>query len=201
MWPFKSKYEKIKRQDVVESIINVDKRVQEELDSIGEREKEIDKLMKQGRACKSRDLQLALAKRINMLKKENQNSAKRIQYLNANLQALNQLKTAIDDKEFIANNSDMPLNKLLSDTNALRKFLSGVTSKKMKNENRLSNALDTFDEVEEGYDEDERIYGVNEADDQLLSMFEIGGSEDDSAMFGPDSDGTGDETPEKDSLA
>lgn len=181
---FKNKFEKIKRSDVVENIINVEKKQQEEMDAVEEREKEIDKLLKAGSETKSRDRQLTLAKRINLLRKENQMANQRIQYLNANLLALNQLKTAIDDKEFINNNSDMPINKLLTDTNALRKFIGGISGQKMRSESMLGETLDAFEEVEEAYEGDERIYGINEQDDQLLSMFEISGAEKDAESFG-----------------
>ncbi len=181
---FKNKFEKIKRSDVVENIINVEKKQQEEMDAVEEREKEIDKLLKAGSETKSRDRQLTLAKRINLLRKENQMANQRIQYLNANLLALNQLKTAIDDKEFINNNSDMPINKLLTDTNALRKFIGGISGQKMRSESMLGETLDAFEEVEEAYEGDDRIYGINEQDDQLLSMFEISGAEKDVESFG-----------------
>lgn len=181
---FKNKFEKIKRSDVVENIINVEKKQQEEMDAVEEREKEIDKLLKAGSETKSRDRQLTLAKRINLLRKENQMANQRIQYLNANLLALNQLKTAIDDKEFINNNSDMPINKLLTDANALRKFIGGISGQKMRSESMLGETLDAFEEVEEAYEGDERIYGINEQDDQLLSMFEISGAEKDAESFG-----------------
>lgn len=191
MWPFKNKFEKISRGDVVDCIINIEKRQQEEINSVTERNKEIDKLLLEGRRSKSRDMQLALAKRINMLKAENQKVAMRIQYLNGNLQALNQLKNAIDDKDFLTNNSNLPLNKLLTDTNALRKFLVGVNSKKMVNEEKLSSTLDIFENVEESYEANEKIYGTSQQDDQLLAMFEIQNSDDDAEMFG---DGTADES-------
>ena len=146
---FGNKFKKIKRGDVVDAIVELEKAQQNEISAIGEREKEIEKLMEQGRRTKDRNLQLALAKRINMLKAENANTAKRIQYLNANTQALNQLKTSLDDESFIVNNSKMPLNKLLSDPGQLRKFLNSVTLKKQRSENVLGEALDVFNEAEE----------------------------------------------------
>lgn len=197
---FKNKFEKIKRSDVVENIINVEKKQQEEMDAVEEREKEIDKLLKAGSETKSRDRQLTLAKRINLLRKENQMANQRIQYLNANLLALNQLKTAIDDKEFINNNSDMPINKLLTDTNALRKFIGGISGQKMRSESMLGETLDAFEEVEEAYEGDDRIYGINEQDDQLLSMFEISGAEKDAESFGASISDEGDKQGESSSI-
>lgn len=184
---FGNKFKKIKRGDVVDAIVELEKAQQNEISAIGEREKEIEKLMEQGRRTKDRNLQLALAKRINMLKAENANTAKRIQYLNANAQALNQLKTSLDDESFIVNNSKMPLNKLLSDPGQLRKFLNSVTLKKQRSENVLGEALDVFNEAEENYIPDERIYGINESDDALLSMFEEQNSMDDAVAFDKES--------------
>ena len=186
---FGNKFKKIKRGDVVDAIVELEKAQQNEISAIGEREKEIEKLMEQGRRTKDRNLQLALAKRINMLKAENANTAKRIQYLNANTQALNQLKTSLDDESFIVNNSKMPLNKLLSDPGQLRKFLNSVTLKKQRSENVLGEALDVFNEAEENYIPDERIYGINESDDALLSMFEEQNSTDDALLFDKSSTG------------
>ena len=38
----------------------------------------------------------------------------------------------------------------------------------------LTEADDIWNEVQSGYEENERIYGVNEHDDELLAMFETG---------------------------
>ena len=190
---FGNKFKKIKRSDVVDAIVELEKTQQNELAAIEEREKEIEKLMLQGRKSKDRNLQLALAKRINMLKAENANAAKRIQYLNANTQALNQLKTSLDEQEFIINNSKMPLNKLLREPAQLKKFLNSVNLKKQRSESALGDVLDVFTEAEEGYNEDARIYGVNTEDDALLSMFEQQNETDDVFNF----DGESDETNKK----
>ena len=190
---FGNKFKKIKRSDVVDAIVELEKTQQNELAAIEEREKEIEKLMLQGRRSKDRNLQLALAKRINMLKAENANAAKRIQYLNANTQALNQLKTSLDEQEFIINNSKMPLNKLLREPAQLKKFLNSVNLKKQRSESALGDVLDVFTEAEEGYNEDARIYGVNTEDDALLSMFEQQNETDDVFNF----DGESDETNKK----
>lgn len=174
----------------MDAIVELEKTQQNELAAIEEREKEIEKLMLQGRKSKDRNLQLALAKRINMLKAENANAAKRIQYLNANTQALNQLKTSLDEQEFIINNSKMPLNKLLREPAQLKKFLNSVNLKKQRSESALGDVLDVFTEAEEGYNEDARIYGVNTEDDALLSMFEQQNETDDVFNFGGESDET-----------
>ncbi len=184
MWPFRNKFEKIKRSDVVESIIEIEKKQNDEIDAVNERNAQIAQLKKQGMKIHDRDMRLALAKKINRLLAENKQSAARVQYLNANISALTQLKNALDDRDFITNNTNMPLNALLNDTKMLRKFLASVNSKKMVGETGLVNALDVFEEAEEAYEGDERIYAASDDDDKLLAMFELDESNEDAAMFG-----------------
>ena len=45
---------------------------------------------------------------------------------------------------------------------------------RVRSEQVLTDADDTWNEVQSGYEENERIYGVNEHDDELLAMFETG---------------------------
>ncbi len=180
----KKKFEKIQRTDVVENIIQIKKMQQDIVDDIAEREKEIAKMLADGRKARSRELQLVFAKRIKIMQHENQQLTHRLTYLDSNLRALNQLKLAIDDKEFLTNNSDMPLNKLLNDTTALRKFLSSLSQSKMSAESKLSSTLETFEDVEDAYEENESIYGTDQQDEELLAMFEVQNSEDDEISFG-----------------
>lgn len=184
MWPFKNKFEKIRRSEVVDSIIELERKQEEEIAAVDERNATIVQLKKQGAKQKDRAMRLALAKKINRLIAENGNSARRIQYLNANLAALNQLKEALDDREFLSNNTNMPINALLNNTSALRKFLMSTTGKRMAGEANLTNALEVFDEAAEAYEGDERIYGMNEDDEKLLAMFELEESELDADSFG-----------------
>ena len=151
--------------------------------SYEERNKEVDSLILKGKKSNDKNYQLVLAKKINMLRQENLRSTQRIQFLNSNLKVLNQLKMALDDRGFLTNNSNMSLNQLLSDSKALHKFLSDVNDKKNKSEKDLGDILDTFDAYEDDYEGDERIYGVSEADDQLLSVFETSKTGSDEKLF------------------
>lgn len=184
MWFFKkNKYDKIKREDIVENIINIEKQQNQEIANIEERNKEVDALMIKGRSSNDKNYQLVLAKKINLLRQENQRSTQRIQFLNGNLKVLNQLKMALDDRGFLDNNSNMSLNQLLSDSKSLHKFLDDVNSKRSRRERDLGDVMDTFDAYEEDLDADDRIYGITEADDQLLSIFETGKSSSDENFF------------------
>lgn len=184
MWPFKNKFEKIKRSDVTDTIVEVEKKQADEIALVEERNAEVARLKKQGMKTHDRDMRLVLAKKINRLLAENKQSVARIQYMNANLSALTQLKNALDDRDFITNNTNVPLNALLSDTKMLKKFLASVNSKKMVGETGLVNALDAFTDADEAYEGDERIYASNDDDEKLLAMFEIDESNEDAALFG-----------------
>ena len=66
------------------------------------------------------------------------------------------------------------LGNLLSDQKGLAQFLNKALNTKVRSEQVLTDADDTWNEVQSGYEENERIYGVNEDDDKLLAMFETG---------------------------
>lgn len=89
-----------------------------------------------------------------------------------NVRLLNKLKTAIDDNQFFKTSSKMSLGGLLSDQKGLAKFLNKALNTRIAAEDVLTAADETFAMVEEAYEKNESIYGVNEADDQLLAMFE-----------------------------
>ncbi len=172
MWPFKSKYDKLKREDVVEAICNLQKQEDELEKAIEERSKQIDKLLKKGQKEKNRDLKLFYAKKITNLREESQNDVKRGMYLMYNMRLLNKLKSSIDDNSFYVKTGKISLNNLLADQKGLAKFLNKTLNTRVRSEQILTDADDTWNEIQSGYTENEQIYGVNENDDELLAMFE-----------------------------
>ncbi|MCD7728937.1 MAG: hypothetical protein LUI60_03395, partial [Clostridia bacterium] len=88
MWPFKSKYEKLKREDVVNAICELQKQESELEAGITARGKEIDKLLAKGKKEKNRDLKLFYAKKITDLKEENQADVQRGMYILYNMKLL-----------------------------------------------------------------------------------------------------------------
>ena len=188
---FGNRFNKIKRSDVVDAICDLEKQQKEILESINNHQKEIGDLMIKGRRERDRNMQIYMAKRITLLKKENANNTKRLQFVLSNISAMNQLKTALDDREFIKTNSKMPLNKMLNNPAELKSFLSKISNKKMAQEERLAENLSTFDEVEQEYIENETLYGSDTETDNILAMFEMGQQLDDEA-------GEGLEVPEDD---
>ena len=166
------KYRKLKREDVIESIIKLEKEQEMIEDGIVEKEAEIKELLEKGKKEKSQDIKLLYAKKINFLKTQKERDAKRGMFLLYNIDQLNKLKTAIEDKTFYGDGSKDKINKLLQDPAGLSAYLNKALKTRIKTEENLTNADETFAAVDMQYDENEKIYGAGQNDDQLLAMFE-----------------------------
>lgn len=174
MWPFRSKYDKLKREDVVEAICNLEKQENDTEAAIEERARTIDELMEKGKKETNRELKLFYAKKITTLREENKSDVRRAMYLMYNMKLLRKLKSTIDDNEFFIKTGKVALGNLLADQKGLAQFLNKALNTKVRSEQVLTDADDTWNEIQSGYKENERIYGVNDRDDELLAMFETG---------------------------
>ena len=174
MWPFKSKYDKLKREDVVDAICSLEKQEDDLEEAISSRAREIEELLAKGRKETNRELKLFYAKKITSMREENQTDVKRAMYLMYNMKLLRKLKSTIDDNENINKTGKVSLGNLLADQKGLAQFLNKALNTKVRSEQVLTDADDTWNEIQSGYEENERIYGVNEQDDELLAMFETG---------------------------
>lgn len=172
MWPFKSKYEKLTREEVVDAICKLEKELQSIEDGLVDKQKQIDALLAKGKQETNREIKIFYAKKINSLKADREQSVKRAMYILYNTQLLNKLKTAIDDNQFFKNTSRASLGNLLSDQKGLAAFLNKTLNTRIAAEDVLTSADETFKNIEEAYEQNESIYGMNENDDALLAMFE-----------------------------
>ena len=89
-----------------------------------------------------------------------------------NIQLLNKLKRAIDDNQFFAKTSKVSLGNLLGDQKRLAKFLNKALNVRISAEQVLTDADETFKNIEDAYEKNESIYGIQQSDDELLGMFE-----------------------------
>ncbi len=172
MWPFKSKYDKLKREDVVSSIVKLEQeeaRLTEEVEST---DKAVKDLMEKGRATKDLDMRKMYVKKVNMIKAQRQNNIQRIMYLMYNISLLEKLKDAIDDNTFFAKTSGASLGNLLADQMGLAKFLNKALNTKVKAEDVLTSADDTFKAIQEEYTPNAQIYGMSSKDEDIMSFFE-----------------------------
>lgn len=172
MWPFKNKYDKLSREEVVSAICKLEQESKDIEDGLGAKQKQIDDLMVKGRMEKSKDIKLFYAKKINALKAEREQNVQRAMYLMYNIQLLQKLKTAIDDNQFFKNTANTSLGNLLADQKGLAKFLNKTLGTRVAAEDVLTSADETFRAVEDAYEKNETIYGVSSQDDALLAMFE-----------------------------
>ena len=166
------RFRKLKREDVVESIVKLEKQQQEIEDGIVDKEAHIQELLAKGKKEKSQEIRLMYAKQINYLKEQKTRDAKRGMYLTYNINMMNKLKDAMEDKEFFMTSSKIQLNKLLADQKGLARYLNKALKVRIKEEDVLTNADETFNEVAAMYEDNDTIYGAGKTDDQLLAMFE-----------------------------
>ena len=172
MWPFKSKYDKLKREDVVDAICKLEREAGMIEESIMTAQNKIDDFTKKGKAETSRDVRLFYAKKINSIKAERAQNVQRATYLMYNIQLLEKLKRAIDDNQFFKNTSKISLGSLLGDQKGLAQFLNKTLNTRIDAEQVLTDADETFKEIEETYEPNQAIYGIQDQDDALLAMFE-----------------------------
>ena len=168
----RKKYDKITREEVVESIVSLQREEQQLEERVLGAADEIAQLLEKGKVEKDQNVRLFLAKKINYLKAEQKQNTQRATYILYNIQLLNRLKAAIDEKQFFENSLGRPLNSLLADQEELARFLNKTLNTRVSAENVLTQADETFTEVLSAYEENEKIYGVGESDDELLAMFE-----------------------------
>ena len=169
---FKSKYDKLTREEVVDAICKLEKDLKNIEDGLIEKQKQIDDLILKGKKETNKEIKLFYAKRINSLKAEREQSVQRAMYLMYNIQLLNKLKSAIDDNQFFKNSAKVSLGNLLADQKGLAKFLNKTLNTRVRAEDVLTSADETFRNVEEVYEKNETIYGMSCDDDALLAMFE-----------------------------
>lgn len=169
---FKSKFDKLTREEVADAICSLEMESKDIEDGLVEKKKKIDELLEKGKKEKDKDIQLFYAKKINALKAERQEDVKRGMYLLYNIQLLEKLKRAIDDNQFFKNTAKVSLGNLLSDQKGLAKFLNKALNTRVRAEDVLTDADETFRMVEESYEQNDSIYGIGKEDDALLAMFE-----------------------------
>lgn len=172
MWPFKSRYDKLTREETVDAICKLETELQTIESGLTEKQKQVDDLMIKGKQETNKEIKLFYAKRINALKSEREQSVQRAMYLMYNIQLLNKLKSAMDDNHFFKNSSRMSLSNLLADQKGLAKFLNKALNTRVAAEDVLTSADEVFKNVEALYEKNDSIYGMQKEDDALLAMFE-----------------------------
>ncbi len=184
-WPFKkNKFKNIVREDLVNSICELERQERTAEAEIMQKQKEIDALLEKGKTEKTEDLRLFYAKKINHLKEEKASIVQRGMYLLYNIRLMNKLKDAYDSNTFFKTKTKVPLSELLADQKGLAKFLNKALETRIASEDVLTSADDLFTEIQGAYDKNESIYGLKKEDEELLTSFEKEGALKDEEMIG-----------------
>lgn len=173
MWLFRrNKYKKLNREDLVNSICELERQERTVEAEVFQKIKEIDALMDKGKKEKNRDLQLFYAKKISHLNEEKQVCMERGMYLLYNIRLMTKLKDAYDSNTFFKTQTKVPLSDLLRDQKGLAKFLNKALETRIASEDVLTSADEVFAEVQAAYDVSQPIYGVGKSEEDILTMFE-----------------------------
>ncbi len=139
----RNKFKKLKREDVVNAIIDQTKQQEDLENGILQKSEEVERLLERGRKEKNRDVKLLCAKKVNTLQEEIKRDTKRAAFLLYNVKLLERLKAAVDDNRFIENTTKLPLNKLLCDQKALAQFLQNSVQNRTRRRGRNVRGLRT----------------------------------------------------------
>lgn len=172
MWPFKNKFKKLNREDLVNSICELERQERTVEAEVFQKIKEIDALVEKGKAEKNKDLQLFYAKKIAHLNEEKATCMERGMYLLYNIRLMTKLKEAYDSNTFFKTQTKVPLSELLADQRGLAKFLNKALVTRTASEDVLTSADELFTEVQSAYEVCQPIYGIGKNEDEILSMFE-----------------------------
>ena len=173
MWLFRrNKFKRLNREDLVNSICELERQERTVEAEVLQKIKEIDALMAKGKNEKSKDLQLFYAKKIAHLNEEKQTAMERGMYLLYNIRLMNKLKDAYDSNTFFKTQTKVPLSELLKDQLGLAKFLNKALETRISSEEVLTSADEVFSEVQSAYDLNQPIYGVNKNEEDILTIFE-----------------------------
>ena len=174
MWnPFRrNKFRNLNREDLVNSICELERQERTVEAEVLQKIKEIDALMEKGKKEKSRELQLFYAKKISNINEEKKVCMERGIYLLYNIRLMNKLKDAYDSNTFFKTQTKVPLSELLKDQKGLAKFLNKALVTRTASEDVLTSADELFQEVQAAYDTNEAIYGVGASEEEILTMFE-----------------------------
>ncbi len=172
MWPFKNKYKNLNREDLVNSICELERQERTVEAEVFQKIKEIDALLEKGKHEKSKDLQLFYAKKISHLNEEKATCMERGMYLLYNIRLMNKLKDAYDSNTFFKTQTKVPLSDLLADQRGLAKFLNKALVTRVKSEDVLTSADELFAEVQSAYEVNQPIYGIGKNEEEILTMFE-----------------------------
>jgi len=162
----------IKREDVVDAIIELEKKKDELHDDIFIKEKQINQKLHRGKKSNSLTEKKLLANEVLMLQRQVKSSQKRVGFIDKKVYVTEQIKLAIDDMEFAEYNNKSTVGKLFKNNTQLERFLTDVVDMKTLADNDLLEQIDMVDSIMGTYESDDNLYGDSKEVNDILSMME-----------------------------
>jgi hypothetical protein len=162
----------IKREDVVDAIIDLEKKKDELQDDIFIKEKQVNQKLHRGKKSNSLSEKKLLANEVLMLQRQVKASQKRVGFIDKKIYVTEQIKLAIDDMEFAEYNNKSTVGKLFKNNNQLEKFLTDVVDMKTMADSELLEQIDLVDNIMGTYEEDDSLYGDSKEVNDILSLME-----------------------------
>lgn len=162
----------VKREDVVDAIIELEKKKDELQDDVFIREKQMTDKMQRGKKSKSLSEKKMLANEILMLQRQVKAAQKRIVFIDKKIYVTEQVKLAIDDMEFANYNKKSTVGQMFKNNASLEKFLTNVVDAKTEADTELLEQIDMVDSIMNTYLEEDNLYGESQDMNNILSMME-----------------------------
>jgi hypothetical protein len=162
----------VNRDDVVEAIIELEKKKDELQDDIFIKEKQINQKLHRGKKSNSLSEKKLLANEVMMLQRHVKASQKRVGFIDKKIYVTEQIKLAIDDMEFAEYNNKSTVGKLFKNNSQLEKFLTDVVDMKTVADSELLDQIDLVDGIMGTYEMDDNLYGESKEVNDILSLME-----------------------------
>ena len=170
---FKNKFEKLTREEVIDTICSLERDEALAEESIALYTEKIKNMMDEGKGMKDILQRTLLVKKITLESEKRERAMRQAMYLLYNLRLSIRLKDAIDDKSLVDRLKSIRSIKYFKDQRALALFLNKALNTKIKEENVLTDADDTFKVIEEMFSSNKQIYGIADInEDSLMAFFE-----------------------------
>jgi len=170
---FKNKFDNLTRDEVIDTICTLER---EELlceENVKNLTNKIKDMLNEGREMEDALSRTFLVKKITLETEKRDRAIRQGMYVLYNLRLSERLKDAIDDKALVEKLASMKSIKYFKDQRALALYLNNALNTKIKEEDVLTDADDTFRAIEEMYQDNLKIYGISEInEDSILAFFE-----------------------------
>jgi len=162
----------VKREEVVDAIIELEKKKDELQDDIFIKEKQINQKLHRGKKSNSLSEKKLLANEVLMLQRQVKANQKRVGFIDQKIYVTEQIKLAIDDMEFAEYNSKSSLGKIFTNNKQLEKFITTVVDTKTFADHELLEQIELVDSIMGTYTEDDNLYGESKEVNDILSLME-----------------------------